>query len=95
MSRFWQAWFPSAARGKDDAAPGVYRDRPGLWVRNVAISLLLPVALLALCFVALPEHLLADPWVRVPLAAATPSLAIALQALLTARATRKYDANGQ
>lgn len=49
VSRFLQAWFPAATRGQDGATASVYRDRPGLWLRNVAISLLLPIALLALC----------------------------------------------
>lgn len=68
------------------AAP---RLEPAAWVRNLLVSLLVAVGLLALLLAVLPQPLLDNPWVRIPLIAATPCVALLVHRAIQLRTGRR------
>ena len=98
MNQLTYLWLPALrARDRADAIARLERAkaaafaaRPALSITNFLLSALVCVALLAFVLVLLPSELLANSFVRVPLIAFTPVLALALYSFLTARSVQPF-----
>ena len=98
MNQLTYLWLPALrARERADALvrfdrakAAAFAARLALSISNFLVSALVCVALLACVLVRLPSELLANPFVRVPLIAFTPVLALAPYSFLTARSVQPF-----